>query len=334
VTTIAPISTAPESATATMRAMSLAAPQRADVITVPCPEVTEGQVRVRMQGSGICASSIPVWQGRQWFTYPQEPGSPGHEGWGVVDTVGSGVTGILPGQRVAVLSQHAFAEFDVAPASQLVPLPSALDSLDFPAEPLGCAMNAFARADVQAGQVVAIIGVGFLGAILARLAVDAGARVIALSRRSFAVDVGRRMGAHHPLVMDDHWKLIESVKSLTGGVMCDRVIECTGEQWPLDLAGELTRERGRLVIAGFHQDGPRQVNMFLWNWRGLDVINAHERDPEQYVAGMRAAVDAVVAGTIPLDELLTHRLPLDQVGHGFQLTIDRPDGFLKAVVTT
>jgi threonine dehydrogenase-like Zn-dependent dehydrogenase len=67
------------------------------------------------------------------------------------------------------------------------------------------------------------------------------------------------------------------VRSLTNSAFCDVVIECTGMQWPLDLAGELTRERGRLVIAGFHQDGPRQVNMFLWNWRGLDVINAHER---------------------------------------------------------
>jgi len=54
------------------------------------------------------------------------------------------------------------------------------------------------------------------------------------------------------------------------------VIEAAGQQWPLDLATELTRERGRLIIAGYHQDGPRQINMQLWNWRGLDVINAHE----------------------------------------------------------
>jgi hypothetical protein len=55
-----------------------------------------------------------------------------------------------------------------------------------------------------------------------------------------------------------------------------------------DLAGELCAERGRLVIAGYHQDGMRQVNVQLWNWRGIDVINAHERDPQAYVDGMRA----------------------------------------------
>ncbi len=93
--------------------------------------------------------------------------------------------------------------------------------------------------------------------------------------------------------MDDHWKIIDRVKQLTGGQLCDRVIEVVGEQWPLDLAAELTRERGRLIIAGYHQEGPRQVNMQLWNWRGLDVINAHERDPKVYLEGIRLAVDAV-----------------------------------------
>ena len=63
------------------------------------------------------------------------------------------------------------------------------------------------------------------------------------------------------------------------------MIEAVGKQWPLDLAAELTREGGRLVIAGYHQDGPRQVNMQLWNWRGFDVANAHERDPQVAVRG-------------------------------------------------
>ena len=96
-----------------------------------------------------------------------------------------------------------------------------------------------------------------------------------------------RFGARHTVVMDDHRKVLEQVRQLTGGQWCERVIECTGLQWPLDLASELSAERGRLVIAGYHQDGLRQVNMQLWNWRGLDVINAHERDPQAYVDGMR-----------------------------------------------
>lgn len=49
----------------------------------------------------------------------------------------------------------------------------------------------------------------------------------------------------------------EQVLELTQGRLCDRVIEAVGAQKPLDLASELTRERGRLVIAGYHQDGRR-----------------------------------------------------------------------------
>ena len=161
----------------------------------------------------------------------------------------------------------------------------------FPGEPLGCAMNIFRRSAIEPGQTVAIVGIGFLGAILTRLATDAGARVIAVSRRPFSLDVARNMGAAETIPMDDHNGIIERVKELTGGVFCDRVIEAVGKQWPLDLAAELTRERGRLIVAGYHQDGPRQVNMQLWNWRGLDVINAHERDPKVYIQGIREAVD-------------------------------------------
>ena len=120
--------------------------------------------------------------------------------------------------------------------------------------------------------------------------------MIAIARRPFALEVARQFGAVETIAMDDHWRIIEQVKELTGGRFCEVVIEATGKQWPLDLAAELTSERGRLVIAGYHQDGPRQVNMQLWNWRGIDVINAHERDPKMYLSGMRAAAEAVAAG--------------------------------------
>jgi threonine dehydrogenase-like Zn-dependent dehydrogenase len=193
-------------------------------------------------------------------------------------------------------------------------------------------MNIFRRSEIKAGQTVAVVGVGFLGAILTRLATDAGARVIAVSRRPFSLDLARDMGAAEVVAMDDHYGIIARVSELTGGVFCDVVIEAVGKQWPLDLAAELTRERGRLVIAGYHQDGPRQVNMQLWNWRGLDVINAHERDPEVYARGVIEAVEAVASGRLDPRPLYTHCYPLERLGEALDATRDRPDGFLKALV--
>lgn len=268
------------------------------------------------------------------MTFPTEPGGLGHEGWGVIDSLGEGVIGLAVGQRVAALSHRSYAEYDLAEVSAVVPLPPELDGLSFAGEPFGCAVNIFRRSGITAGDTVAILGIGFLGSVLTRLASDEGARVIAISRRAFSLDLARRLGAADILPLDDHYGLIASVSALTEGQFCDVVIEATGKQWPLDLAAELTRERGRLVIAGYHQDGPRQVNMQLWNWRGLDVVNAHERDPEIYAAGVAQAVELVRKGRLDPSLLITHAYSLDRLGEALDATRDRPDGFLKAVVMT
>ncbi|MES2712364.1 MAG: zinc-binding dehydrogenase [Pseudomonadota bacterium] len=315
-----------------MRAAVLDAPGRVHLAEVPLPEPGPRDVRIRIQGCGVCASNLTPWAGPEWMQFPTPPGDLGHEGWGVVDAVGAEVHGLAPGQRVAALSFRAYAEYDVAPADCVLPLPAAMDGLPFPGEPLGCAMNIFARSGIAAGQDVAIIGIGFLGALLTRLATLAGARVIALSRRTEALDLARRMGAAETIVLDDHQAIIARVSALTKGAFCPRVIEAVGKPWPLDLAGELTGERGRLIVAGYHQDGPRQVNMWLWNWRGIDVINAHERDMGIRMDGMRAALDAVLSGHLDPEPLCTHRFPLDRLGEALDATRDRPVGFLKAWV--
>jgi threonine dehydrogenase-like Zn-dependent dehydrogenase len=265
--------------------------------------------------------------------FPTEPGALGHEGWGTVDAVGDGVEGLSAGDRVGGLSGHAYAEYDVANACEIVRIPESMKDRPLPLEPFGCAFNIFRRSDIQAGQTVAIVGIGFLGAILVKLASDAGARVIAISRRQESLDLASRMGAAEAIPMHDHWQIIERVRELTGGTFCDRVIEAVGKQWPLDLAAELTREGGRLIIAGYHQDGPRQVNMQLWNWRGFDVVNAHERDPQVSIRGMREALDAIERGIIDPSLVITHRFPLDRLDEALNATRDRPGNFVKAVVT-
>ena len=133
--------------------------------------------------------------------------------------------------------------------------------------------------------------------------------------------------------MDDHYAIIDQVKALTGEDMCERVVECVGKQWPLDLAGELVGFGGRLVVAGYHQDGPRQVNMQMWNWKGIDVINAHERDEAVQLQGVQEAVDAVAAGSFDPAPLYTHTYRLDQLGAALDATRDKPEGFVKALVT-
>jgi threonine dehydrogenase-like Zn-dependent dehydrogenase len=304
----------------TTRAAKITAGRVVEVVDAPVPDPGPGEVRLRLEGCGVCGSDLPVWAGRPWFDYPREPGAPGHEGWGVVDAVGPGVDGVDAGDRVAGLTYRAYAGHDVAKAGDLVPLPDGVDV--FPGEALGCAVNVVRRSGIRDGDRVAVVGAGFLGSVVVQLAAADGAHVTAISRRESALDVARAMGAHETLALGEE----------AGLEPFDVVVEAAGVQATLDTASALVRERGRLVIAGFHQDGPRQVDMQSWNWRGIDVINAHERDARVYVAGIREAAAAIVAGRLDPSPLYTHRFGLDDVGDALDTALERPDGFMKALV--
>jgi threonine dehydrogenase-like Zn-dependent dehydrogenase len=275
-----------------MRAAVLTAPATAEVREWPVPRPQPGETLVHVEGCGLCGSSLPLWQGRPWFAYPAEPGAPGHEIWGRTED----------GRRVTGISYHGFAETDVLREDELVELPDTLDDVPVPGEALGCAVNVVRRADVRAGHEVAIVGMGFLGTAIAHVCARRGARVM-------------------PVRRDDD----------PSGEF-ERVIEAAGTQEALDTASRLIATGGRLVIAGFHQDGLRTVDMQRWNWRGIDVVNAHDRDPRRSVEGIREAVRLAAAGELDVAALVTHSFRLEELDAAFAAASERQTGFLKAVV--
>jgi threonine dehydrogenase-like Zn-dependent dehydrogenase len=285
--------TRPSTPVSTMRAAVVSAPRTVALVRVDKPAPGPGEVIVRIEGCGVCASSVPLWEGRPWFDYPLATGAPGHEAWGRLDN----------GTRVAVLTQAGFAEWAAVPESETVELTEALADAPFPGEALGCAVNVVRRSDIGAGTSIAIVGVGFLGSAVAQLCRAAGATVHEVRR---GTDVGT--------------------------LECERVIECAGTQPALDVASRLVTTGGRLVIAGFHQDGPRTIDLQSWNWRGIDVVNAHERDSAVVVAAMREAVRLAADGVFDLEALVTHRFGLVDVRAAFEAARRRPDGFVKAWV--
>jgi threonine dehydrogenase-like Zn-dependent dehydrogenase len=308
-----------------MKAVHLLGEGRSEVRAAEMPEPGSEEVLLSIEGCGICASSLPAWEGRQWFDYPLEAGAPGHEPWGRVVRCGTAVAGLEPGMPVTGLSYRAYAEFDVARADELVPLPASLESKPFPGEALACAMNVCRRARIGRDTRVAVVGAGFIGGIVIQVAVAAGARVTAFSRRQWSLDQARNQGAAESRSLADGLG-----GSDAGAYEC--VVECTGSQGGLDSASALVGTGGRLVIAGYHQDGDRRVDMQSWNWKGLDVINAHERDPARYLEGTRAALEAIRRREIDVWPLLTHSVCLDQIDRGFELLRSRPEGFTKAIL--
>jgi threonine dehydrogenase-like Zn-dependent dehydrogenase len=277
------------------------------------------------------------WKGLQGIEYPMQPGAPGHEVFGTVEALGSGVQGLEPGDPVTALTYRSYSEYDVARAADVVPLPPSLSDRVVLGEPVACAVNVSLRAGVKEGDVVVLLGTGFLGALLLQLLRNPQApspsrpsKIITISRRRLSEEMAERLGVDESLTYDDD--VHNRIGAVTGGRMADVVIEATGKPRPLDLGGELTRVRGRLIVAGYHQDGPRTINMQLWNWRGIDVINAHERDPAIYRRGMEEGVRLLAAGGLDLEPLITHTFPLAEINRAFATSEERPGGFLKSVV--
>jgi len=309
----------------------LVAPRRFELADRPVGRVREGGALVRILGCGVCASSLPLWEGRPWFDYPRPAGEPGHEGWGIVEAVAPDVTELSPGDLVATLGLDALAQYLVCPATECVRLPHRLAGRPFPGEALGCGFNVVRRAGLEPAQRIAVVGGGFLGLLVGAIAHHLGAVVVVASRRAQARQLAEQLGAAATIDSNDPETALARARRLAPKGW-DCVIECTGLQAPLDLASELVRERGRLVIAGYHQDGRRQVDMQSWNWRGIDVVNAHERDPARYRQGIQEAARAAAEGWLRPEQLVSHSFTLEEVGAAFELVGRAPDGLTKAVL--
>jgi threonine dehydrogenase-like Zn-dependent dehydrogenase len=307
-----------------VRALQLTGPRQAAVVEVPEPSPGPDEVLLRIRASGVCGSDLNAWRRVAGITYPLPPGAPGHEMLGEVVALGAGVDGLAIGESVSGLAWHTLADLSIARADHLVPLPPHLNGTTVLGEPLACAMNVVRRAAFGAGDRVAIVGFGYLAALLVQLLPEAAGPWVAISRRPSSRALALRLGA------EAAYDFGEIPANLWDSFPV--VIEAAGVQQTLDHATWLTAFGGRLIVAGYHADGPRTVNMQSWNWKGIDVINAHERQPAVYVQALRAAFERLASGSLDLAALHTHTLPLEDAVKALRLTEARPPGFVKALV--
>jgi L-iditol 2-dehydrogenase len=126
--------------------------------------------------------------------------------------------------------------------------------------------------------------------------------------------------------------LPEVVADLTAGRGADVTFEVTGVQAGLDLLGRVTRMSGTVAIVGYHQGSPRTIDLAAWNWMAFRVANAHFRDVGTILRGMGIGMRLLTSGRVHLDDLVTHRFPLDDIDAAFRAAIDKPPGFVKATV--
>jgi threonine dehydrogenase-like Zn-dependent dehydrogenase len=299
----------------------LSGPRQPELVDVPRPTPGPGEVLLRVRACGVCGSDLNAWRGAPGLDYPLQPGQPGHEVWGEVAELGPGVVDLQPGQTATGMAQNGYADYVLTRAEDLVALTDARRPLL--GEPLACAANIVRRAAARPEEPLAVVGFSYLTALVMGL-MQRGDTWIAISRRPDSRDLALRLGARAAYAFD----AVPSEAWDTFPV----VIEGAGVQQTLDYAGWLVAYGGRLVIAGYHADGPRTINLQTWNWKGIDVVNAHERQPSVYRRGLHAGLQAVQQHQLDLASLITHRWPLDDAGSAFDALEHRPSGFIKGIL--
>jgi threonine dehydrogenase-like Zn-dependent dehydrogenase len=308
----------------------LSAPQRIEVVDAPQPEPAPGEVLLRVASCGVCASELDMWEGKADIDYPRYPG---HEVSGTVERVGAGVEELWPGDAVgAWVTTRGFAEYVSVRAEHCfragaVPLHLAL------AEPLACAVNAVELAAPALADDVLIVGAGFMGNLVQKLVQLKGPRrVIVADTRPDALALAARLGATRTVDVRSE-SLADAVRAETGGAGADVSFEVTGVQGGLLALADATRMSGKVAIVGFHQGGMRELPLGAWNWMAFEIVNAHFRDVDTILRGMRSGMRLLTSGRLALDELVTHRFGLDDVNEAFAVAVAKPAGFVKATVS-
>ncbi len=308
-------------------------------MTLSVPELRPGQVLVEVAYSGICHSQLLEVRGQRGEDRFL-PHTLGHEGAGTVRQVGEGVTKVKPGDRVVLswikgqgaevpstvygsaegaVNSGAVSTFmrdAVVSENRLTPIPTAMPLRE--AALLGCAVPTgvgavLNTAGIGAGAGVAVFGLGGIGlsAVLgARLA--EAATIIGVDIVGWKLEWARRAGATH-LIDAGESDPLAAIMELSGGRGVDFAIETAGRPETMETAFRAVRERGGLcVVAGNLRQGERiSIDPFDLI-RGRRIVGTWgggtepDRDIPRYV-------DHYLAGRLPLELLITHEYPLEDI---------------------
>ena len=314
-----------------MKAVAMVKPGLFNVYDIEKPIPKQNEILLKIEVCGLCSSELGMWKNKS--LKPSEPLFIGHEASGVIEAVGSEVTQFAVGERVTVFTDKGgYAEYLAVPEEWAIKVDGHVPIEYALGEPIGCAMNGAKRSGVEIGDTVVIIGLGFMGSLIMQgVKLKGAARIIVVDPREESHQLAKKFGAD--IILNPQKENVEErILELTDGAGADVVIECTGYQEPLTLATQVVRIRGRIVIFGYHQGGPRTIDVQAWNWKGLDIVNAHERDPNKYLEGMRVGIQLLNAGMLNMEPLVTHYFTLDEINEAFETANRKPAGFIKAVI--
>ncbi|AST98553.1 alcohol dehydrogenase AdhP [Shouchella clausii] len=255
--------------------------QQLEIKEVPVPTVEYGEVLVKIKACGVCHTDLHAAHG-DWPVKPKLPLIPGHEGVGIVEEIGEGVTSIKVGDRVGIPWLYSacgeceycltgretlcpdqlnagysvdggYAEYCKAPADYIVKIPENLDFAEV--SPIFCAgvttYKALKVADAKAGDWVAIYGIGGLGHVALQYAKAMGYNVVAVDIMEDKLELAKSLGADltvNGLQVDP----VQKIKEKVGGVQAAISVAVTKKAF--EQAYGSVKRGGTLVVVGLPND--------------------------------------------------------------------------------
>ena len=316
----------------------------------PEPQVGPGEVKIRVRNCSTCGTDLKIF--RNGHPNIDPPRVIGHEIAGEVVDVGDGVEGWAAGDRVQVIAavpcgecrqckrsrmsicenqtsvgyqyEGGFAEYLIVPREVLkvdglnrIPDGVGFDEASV-AEPLACVINGQRLAGVGTGDVVVVVGAGPIGCLHVRLAKAHGASRVILADLSLErLKLSADRVAPDDVVDASSQDLVDEVLRLTDGEGADVVITAVAAGSAQEQALKMTARGGRIsFFGGLPKDKPIiQCDSNLVHYRELTIVGANGSSP----AHNKKALDLIATGAVPVDDLITHRLPLDGVLDAIQI---------------
>jgi L-iditol 2-dehydrogenase len=307
------------------------------------PNIKDDELLVKIMASGICGSDV-----MEWYRIKKAPLVLGHEIAGKIIQIGEKVKNFTDGDRVFVThhvpcntcryclnNQHTlcetlhntkfypggFSEYVRIPAINvdrgtfILPSSMSYDEATF-IEPLACVVRGFRIADITPAQTIAILGSGVAGLLNLKLAKTIGSsKIIVTDINPYRLKIAKKMGAHHTLNATDD--LIKKIKEINNDHLVDIVILSTGAMNAAKQAFHIVRPGGTVLL--FAPTNPGEIidlDLFdLWN-KQVKIVSTYAGAGKDIID----AIDLIISKQLPVEDLITHRLPLTEAQKGFQLT--------------
>jgi len=341
-----------------MRAALLDQVGHMKLVDAALPAITRpDEVLIRTRTVGVCGSEVHAFHGTH--PYRTAPAILGHEAAGDVVAVGAGVLRFKAGDRVIVDPQWtcgqceycrrgdinlcpskkvlgtvawpgAFGEYFVAPQEAVYALPFRLSYAQGSLiEPLTVGVHVARRANVAAGESVAILGTGSIGGLLCGVCRALGAAtVIAADIKPHCLAAAReRLGATHDFLLPDD-QLVDRIKSMTGGQGVDAVFVAADDVALVNVALDMAKRRGRIVLIALMTQAPLNLAAYTVISKELSVMGSLMSRHED----LETALELAASGRVDMEAIATHRLPIEQAQRGMELALTKDEGAIKVIL--